>query len=246
MSELKNIFPGEPIPPDSIFHERRYRVAQKVFGGIITGHRLLDIGCGNGSQTGFFANNFQQTVGIDLQVHRLHGFSSDLADRGIANITLLGGDGEALPFQDKFFDCITCFEVLEHVKDQLNMLSEIIRVLKPDGLVIISVPHRWWIFETHGANLPLLPWNRVPFFSWLPKGMHDKWARARIYRRREINKIISEAGFQQIRTRLLTAPMDVVKNKTLRNFLRSTIFRRDTTRIPFLASTIFILAKKST
>ena len=35
--------------------------------------------------------------------------------------------------------------------------AECLRVLKPGGRFIISVPNKWWIFETHGADLPLLP-----------------------------------------------------------------------------------------
>lgn len=246
MSELKYILPGEPIPRGSLFHERRYRVALSLTDGLKQDGRLLDIGSGNAGQTEFFARHMTQAVGLDLQVSRLHGFRQELLERQINNIALTGGNAQQMPFKDQSFDFVTCFEMLEHVADQNQVLAEIRRVLKPNGSLIMSVPHRWWVFETHGADLPLLPWNRVPFFSWLPTKIHDRWARARIYTQRDIRRLLERAGFGRIQTKLLTAPMDVVKNRRIQKFLRTFIFTGDTTRIPVLASTIFVYAKKCT
>jgi ubiquinone/menaquinone biosynthesis C-methylase UbiE len=246
MYELKHILPGEPIPKGSLFHERRYRVSLKFLNDLKEKRFLLDIGCGNASQTEFFSRHFKNSIGIDLQYKRLKNTAGDLLSRSIKNIYLLGGDSENLPFKKETYDCITCFEVLEHVHNEDKTLLEMKRVLKKNGILIMSVPHRWWVFETHGANLPVLPWNRVPFFSWLPKNVHDLWARARIYTVDEIKELFIKHGFEQIETELLTAPMDVIKNQFLQKLLRSLIFKKDTTRIPFLASTIFICAKKST
>ena len=246
MSNLKHILPGEPIPRGSLFHERRYRVALIHTDSLKNNGYLLDIGCGNASQTEYFARHFTQTVGVDLQFHRLPGFQKELIDSGISNIELMGANSQNLPFNHDVFDYVTCFEVLEHVVEQQRTLAEIWRVLKPNGIIILSVPHRWWIFETHGADLPVLPWNRVPLFSWLPKSIHDRWARARNYTRKETEKIVKETGFSQIQIKLLTAPMDVVKNEKLQKLLRAAIFINDITSITFLASNIFICAKKCT
>jgi ubiquinone/menaquinone biosynthesis C-methylase UbiE len=245
MNDLRYILPGEPIPRGSLFHERRYRVAQTCTDNMKTGRLLLDIGCGNASQTEYFADHVNLAVGVDLQVARLPGFRDELEDKYTSKIAFIGGSGDFLPIQKEVFDYVTCFEVLEHVRDETATLSEIYRVLKPGGELIMSVPHRWWIFETHGADLPVLPWNRVPFFSWLPKPIHDRWARARIYTEREIKIITEKAGFAAINTELLTAPMDVVKNVRIQNLLRKLIFRGDTTRVPLLASTIFVHARKN-
>ncbi len=246
MNELKHILPGEPIPKGSFFHERRYRVALKHLKLKKEKHILLDIGCGDAGQTEFFAKHFQVSIGIDLQYKRLNDYKNDLIFQGVKNIYLVGGNAENLPFKSETLDCVTCFEVLEHVRNEDNALSEIMRVLRKNGLLIMSVPHRWWVFETHGADLPILPWNRVPFFSWLPKKVHDRWARARIYTSKEIKARLSDHGFRQIETKLLTAPMDVVKNKSIQKLLRNWVFKTDTTKIPVIASTIFICAKKST
>lgn len=245
MSKLKHILPGEPIPRGSLFHERRYRVALSALGDLKSGGLLLDIGCGDGSQTEFLAKHFGYCIGIDLQHSRLSGFRKELLSRRVGNIILLGGNAEILPFKDASFDYVTCFEILEHVEEQETALQEVRRILKPGGFFAISVPHRWWIFETHGANLPLVPWNRVPFFSWLPKSIHDRWARARNYTQNEMRRILANAGFVSIQTQLLTAPMDVVKNKKMQQILRTLVFKGDTTKNPLLSSNIFVCAKKN-
>ena len=108
----------------------------------------------------------------------------------------------------------------------------------------ITVPNKWWIFETHGADLPFLPWNRVPFFSWLPRVIHEKYARARIYTKKRIRLLLEEYGFELLQSDYVTAPMDVLPDGQLKNWLIQSVFKNDTTRIPFKATSIFVVARK--
>ena len=120
-----------------------------------------------------------------------------------------------------------------------------LNLLKDDGMAIFSVPNKWWIFETHGASLPFLPWNRVPFFSWLPTFIHEKFANARIYTKARIRKVLENNGFEVLEMRYMTAPMDVLKKDTiLKRFLTNYIFKTKETAIPFLAVSIYIKAIK--
>ena len=116
--------------------------------------------------------------------------------------------------------------------------------LKPNSKIAISIPNKWWIFETHGAHLPLLPWNRIPFFSWLPKSIHGKYAKAKNYEADEIKNLLTKVGFKIIDIKYINAPMDMVPFKFIQNILRSTIFKNDTTNIPFLSTSIMLFAEK--
>ena len=140
-------------------------------------------------------------------------------------------------------DAVVSFEVLEHVPDEMAALNEIHRVLRPGGRLALTVPNRWWIFETHGTSLPVLPWNRVPFFSWLPRRLHDRWARARIYRRRQIIRLLRYRRLPGAPKRLHHGPPGRPEWKPLRNFLRSTFFRGDTTIFPWQATAVLVIAK---
>lgn len=54
----------------------------------------------------------------------------------------LCGDVIRLPYRDKSFDFVSALDILEHVKDDKQAISEISRILKKEGLVMITVPHR--------------------------------------------------------------------------------------------------------
>jgi len=214
------------------------------FIGARTG-MLLDFGCGTGAQTFLFAGEFDRIVGVDVDAPSLRKFRDILAQRELTGrIEAVEYDGHTLPLPDASADFAISFEVLEHVHNERRALDELFRVLKPGARLAMTVPNRWWVFETHGAALPLLKWNRVPFFSWLPKPLHDRWARARIYSRHEIVAKLRAAGFVVEDAAYITAPMDVVKNPHLRSLLRNAIFRGDRTAIPFLSTAVLVIASR--
>ncbi len=234
---------GKPAESADFILVRRYRLAHDWAPP--AGRVLLDFGSGTGAQTFLFSDDFEIGYGADVSESYLREFSRRAAELGIAHrYQALLYDGSRLSLSDASVDQAISFEVLEHVEDEAVALSELHRVLKPGGRLVMSVPNRWWIFETHGAKLPVLPWNRVPFFSWLPKSIHDRYARARIYRKREIVGKLEDAGFVVERSGYITAPMDVVRWETLRNVLRSTFFKADLTRIPFLGTAVLVSARK--
>jgi len=144
---------------------------------------------------------------------------------------------------ERQYDRIISFEVIEHLSSESG-LQYYYESLNKDGLMAISVPNKWWIFETHGAKLPLLPWNRVPFFSWLPKWIHRKYSNARIYTKNNIRKLLISYGFEILETKYITAPMDVLGDGIIKSFLLKFIFNSPTTKIPFKATAIMIFAKK--
>lgn len=235
---------GKPADHGQFVLDRRARLVRPLLP-TRAGH-LVDFGCGNGAQTFRFLDHFEQVTGVDVVAAELAAFTAESRRLGLAaRVRTVLTDGGPLPLADGCADVVTSFTVLEHVGDECAALRELRRVLKPDGLLIVTVPNRWWLFETHGADLPLLPWNRVPLVSWWPKRLHDRWARARIYRRREIVALLRECGFEPVESLRLTAPMDVLPAKWLRTLARATLFRADRTPWPFLATEILVAARLS-
>lgn len=244
MTTCEHLAGGKPASANDFILQRRERIVRAALP--LSGAVLLDFGCGNGAQTRCFFRDFDTVIGADVSAAFLRDFQAMARlGHGDHGANAIQYDGRTLPISDGSVDVVVSFEVLEHVEDEGQALREIHRVLKPGGFLGISVPNRWWIFETHGARLPLLPWNRVPFFSWLPKAIHDRYAHARIYRRREIVRKLQERGFTVLQSAYVTAPMDVVRWEPLRDALRSTVFGSDRTTIPFKATAIFVAAVKS-
>jgi ubiquinone/menaquinone biosynthesis C-methylase UbiE len=234
---------GKSADATDLIIRRRHRLTQELLPQ--ARGTLLDFGCGSGAQTLLFIDEFERIVGIDVDERSIQTFRREIQSRGVANkVEPMVYDGQTIPLPDASIDAAVSFEVLEHVIDERRALDELRRVLKPGAVLVMSVPNRWWIFETHGAALPVLKWNRVPFFSWLPKPLHDRWARARIYSRREIAAKLRAAGFDVRHSGYITAPMDVVKNARLQQLLRASLFRSDRTRVPFLSTAVLVAATR--
>ncbi len=204
---------------------------------------LIDVGCGNGGSLLRLHSRFRDCVGIDITEAGINAFRNALTQSGIENCRGEVGDAQNSLGTEKY-DRLISFEVLEHVQDDVQAAGNMYCALTPGGMAAVTVPNKWWIFETHGAYLPLLPWNRVPFFSWLPKPVHERFAKARIYTRKRITGVLAEAGFEILHVMYVTAPMDVIKWPPLRKFLRKTLFKPHATPIPFLATAIMVIAGK--
>ena len=234
---------GVPADRGQFILERRVRLVKPLLPA--AGGHLVDFGCGNGAQTLLFAEYFDRLTGVDASEVYLEDFRREIVARGLEDrIQVVATDGGPIPLPDGTADVVTSFTVLEHVPDEQEALAEMRRILRPGGKLIITVPNRWWIFETHGADLPLLPWNRVPLVSWWPKKLHDRWARARIYGRRGIEKLLVQSGFTIESSFRMTAPMDMITWRPLRGLVRSVLFRPDRAPTPFQATEIVVAATR--
>lgn len=114
-----------------------------------TSLRLLDIGTGNG-EIAFYLSKFYDVTSVDVvdQRREKDGFSFFCVTE------------EFLPFAERSFDIVISNHVIEHVNDAGIHLSEIARVLKPDGLAYLATPNRIWPWEVH---------YRVPLLHYLPQ-----------------------------------------------------------------------------
>lgn len=99
--------------------------------------QILDYGCGYGRVCdSFLDNSYKNIVGIDI--------SEEMIKRGLSNkphLTLKHFDGDVIPFDDNSFDLCTLMAVLTCVPDnksQINIIDEIIRVLKLGGILYLS------------------------------------------------------------------------------------------------------------
>lgn len=91
---------------------------------------VLDVGCGNGFFTHYFAQKSNHVVGLDLSQFML-GLNT--------HPHLVRGSAENLPFEDKSFDVVFCSNLLHHVKDPLHVVKEMVRVSKK--YVVLSEPN---------------------------------------------------------------------------------------------------------
>jgi ubiquinone/menaquinone biosynthesis C-methylase UbiE len=137
---------------DSIEHHRYHDYAPwmpEVMGfNEFDGARLLEVGCGMGTDLLQFARGGAQVTGVDLTPRSIEISRNHLELYGQAGDFVLT-DGEQLPFEDESFDVVYSNGVLHHTPDTAGAIREIHRVLRPGGQARVMLYHRgsiaYWV-----------------------------------------------------------------------------------------------------
>jgi GT2 family glycosyltransferase/glycosyltransferase involved in cell wall biosynthesis/SAM-dependent methyltransferase len=129
-------------------HIHRYHFA----ASFVKGKRVADLASGEGYGAAILAAEAKEVVGIDIDHASVE--HSRLNHRR-PNLTFVEGsmlDPEALPADS--FDVVTCFEALEHVEDHQGLMAVVTRILRHDGLLVISTPDRDVYTSLHHVDNP--------------------------------------------------------------------------------------------
>lgn len=120
----------------------RYSRGLKLIN-IQTGAKILDVGCKHA-----FLCDYLMEKGIDCDYYGL-----DISEKVIENLKHKKGNFQVcdvmngLPFEDNKFDYVFCFELLEHVENPTFLLNQFNRILKDNGVLLLSVPNPYnWIY----------------------------------------------------------------------------------------------------
>jgi len=136
----------------------------------LAGRRILDTGCGLGMYVRAFRQFSDKVYGIDVDPDKIAKASCELPNLQVA-------PAEQLPFEDGFFDVVLSHEVWEHVSDDRAAAREAVRVLKPGGRLVVFVPNRLWLFETHGVYWRgVYHFGNIPLVNWLPDALRNHLA----------------------------------------------------------------------
>ena len=153
---------------------------------------LLDLGCGEGRHTISLGLGESITaVGLDLSARDLRTASLRLADFTFTDaddhlpVCFTQGTGDRLPFRDNTFSKVVCSEVLEHIPDYVAFLREIKRVIRPGGVLAVSVP--------------------AAFPEWVCWKLSDAYhevegGHVRIFSASELNQAIEGLNFKRYKT----------------------------------------------
>lgn len=120
-----------------IEHLQRY----EMFKQLVKGKVVLDAACGEGYGSNILSSVAEKVVGLDIDDYTVERANNMY---GNEKLKYQQGSIEKLPFEDKMFDVIISFETIEHVGEEIQgkFLKEIKRVLKKDGILIISTPNK--------------------------------------------------------------------------------------------------------
>ena len=133
-------FTGERFLPTvsgeiELEHMHRYLQAKEL----AVNKSVLDIACGEGYGSALLATVANNVIGVDISEQAIKHAS---AQYKASNLKYIHGSCSLIPLPDACIDLVVSFETIEHHVEHESMMLEIRRVLKPDGVLIISSPDR--------------------------------------------------------------------------------------------------------
>jgi ubiquinone/menaquinone biosynthesis C-methylase UbiE len=144
-----------PSPLVRFIERRRVSTIIDLLGAR-SSHRVLEVGCGAGNILEQMPRG-ADLHGIDISDYILEKARRRLGDRA----KIVKADAEALPYENSSIDRVYCSEVLEHVLSPGKVLAEMRRVVRPDGVVVVSVPNEGLIDRLKGILSYTGPLRRI-------------------------------------------------------------------------------------
>ncbi|MEJ0054734.1 MAG: class I SAM-dependent methyltransferase [Bacteroidota bacterium] len=182
---------SDQIASDNPLHQRLlkpYVTAPRWIKG-----NLLEVGCGEGR-------------GIDRMLPFINSYSAiDKIESAVAQLKAKYPDGKfvsghlpPLPYKDNSFDSVVSFQVIEHIQDDTLFLKEILRVLRPGGVALITTPNRiqslsrnpWHIREYTSKELTQLAQKIFPKVEMKGVTGNEKVMTYHERNRKSVNKIM--------------------------------------------------------
>lgn len=153
----ERIVPGSTDRAETADHMARYDFTATRARGM-----TLDLGSGVGYGAAIIAaaQSVNFLIAFDIS-SRVLAFGKGSYGETISFVT---GDAGALPFSKDSLDSVVCLEVIEHVPDAERVLREIARVLRPEGLLIVSTPNKWTTSPLY--RRPINPYHAL---EWYPR-----------------------------------------------------------------------------
>ena len=192
-----DIFSKQYNPEQREFYEEvdKFRLKYEPYVAVLIdsfvepGKRILEIGCGLGSDSRYMARRKADIVSLDLSLSNVSLTAKGLRLSGLQEKGVCA-DAEKLPFKDGSFDVVYSFGVLHHTPRTREALDEAYRVLRPGGKCAVMLYHKgyayYYLLLIHGWKL---------LFGWLSKekmmSRYDSTPLSKLYSKKEIAELFS-------------------------------------------------------
>lgn len=166
---------------------------------------IVDAGCGDGVFVPEIIREYPQLVGLDLSIKSLLYIKEQ---KEIQHVPLIQGDSENLPFKSNELLSVVCIETFEHLMNIEKGLQEIHRVLRPNGVLIATVPsmlnlrnitivgeHKIKLLSFLRGFMKALRWIRRGYVMHTWKDDQDFEFPHRVYWMWKIKRTIEDCGF---------------------------------------------------
>lgn len=179
-----------------IWHTRKLKTTLELIdNGGVKPKNILDVGCASGWMLSKISEKYPkaQCVGIDVYKKAI-----EYGQKLYKNLRLISVDAHKLPFKDKFFDLVICTELLEHVENPQKVLSEIKRVLAPNGIAIVEMDSGNFLFQ-----IVWYWWTNIRHGVWRDSHIHT-------FNTKILENMIKDSGFVITQKKVFNVTMAVV------------------------------------
>lgn len=125
---------------------------------------ILEIGCGEGYGTSFVSGSCREIIGLDVEERIIDHASNKYSS---TNCTFKSYSGNKIPYDDNAFDVVITFQTIEHIENDRSFILDVHRVLKKDGMLILTTPNRQ-IRLKPGQK----PWNKFHMREYTIKDLN--------------------------------------------------------------------------
>jgi 2-polyprenyl-3-methyl-5-hydroxy-6-metoxy-1,4-benzoquinol methylase len=215
---------GSLVPREIDFDKLRYKIALKLISGLdVRGKKVLDIGCGVGEFSVILKEEGSLPVCLDINIRNIQKVKS------LGLPAMVHDINQRLPFDSESFDFAISLEVIEHIPNAEFHLSEIFRILKKDGYVILSTPNAaYYLFRLK---------------SILGQPPHQEGYHYRFFVKKTLNNLLKQQGFKIVKRNAVIYAF--LYNRIRKLFDKSPVWLRLPVFMEsILARNFFILAKK--
>ncbi len=234
----KSALRGEPGHTWRSGQERRL---EKILRWIDLSGRILDNGCGLGTYLEAFGRFSTSRFGLEVEFDR--AVISRPRSEGIVQ-----GVCESLPYADSAFDFVLSNEVIEHVSDDGLACSEMVRVSKPGGRILLFCPNRWYPVEQHGVYWRgEYRFGNIPFVNYLPNGLRNRLApHVRTYSKGALFSLFRDLPVSVIHYSRIFGGYDNIEARWSRagKLIKETLYAAENTPISVLGLSHLLILEK--
>ena len=239
---------GEPSYVWRAGQQRRLDMIVKFAGERLKG-KILENGCGVGMYVERLSAFGGTVIGLEYDFDRAR-------EARTRSPFILNAAGEFLPLlsatlrqaQGGAFDLILSHEVIEHVQDDRAAIQEMVRVLKPNGRLVLFCPNRGYPVETHGIYWKgKYHFGNKLFVNYLPRKLRDKLApHVRVYSKRDLLKLFDSLPVKFIEQTVIFGAYDniIARFGILGKFLRALLQFLEKTPLKILGISHFWVVEK--
>jgi len=137
-------YPNDNVDKQEILARYKFAV------NFVEGKKAIDLGCGARKGSLLLSQKAEMVIGADISMEAI-SYAKKTWPRMNLFYTVL--DATELPFWKNVFDVVVSFEVVEHIADYVNYIEEVQRIVKPDGICILSTPNKYFGYQSNPEHI---------------------------------------------------------------------------------------------